>query len=276
MKYFLRNLAIVVTVSLSISGLSGCDNMLRWEPVRDDGRSTFPSSSDDYVVNQPEETHSTMASSDSAQGVQDGDYYIVAPGDTLYSIAFRFGFDFRRLAALNGIPDPYIIQPGQRLLVVQNVIAAPQSPSAVPNLPRNQAPSASVPSEAVRNVSRFGAWQQPTAGIVIGRYGQTPSTKNGIHIAGKLGQSVVAANAGQVVYVGNSLKGYGNLIILKHNDEFISAYGFNQSVLVKKDQRVRAGQAIAKMGTNAQNRVLLHFEIRQNGQPVDPQRYITK
>lgn len=269
-----RYLNIVVMV-LSIVGLTACDSMLRWG----DGQSVAIGNTSGASSTAYPSTYS-----DSAHGVQDGDYYVVALGDTLYSIAFRYGFDFRQLAALNGIPDPYIIQPGQRILINAKVASNDMRTAPAPAPVKTPLPPSSstrgdsrdaVPPVA-ESIERRGGqrWLKPTAGVVVGRYGQSPSTKNGIQIAGKLGQPIAAAKAGQVVYVGSSLKGYGNLIILKHNDEFISAYGFNQTVLVKKDQWVRAGQTIAKMGLNAQNKVMLHFEIRQQGRPVNPQNYL--
>ena len=118
------------------------------------------------------------------------------------------------------------------------------------------------------------AWRWPASGNVYLRFGASQKTESGIRITGVSGQSVNAAAAGEVVYAGSGLASYGNLLIIKHNDTWLSAYGFNSVLLVSEGQKVGAGQGIARMGEDASGRPVLHFEIRRDGQPVDPLRYL--
>ena len=125
---------------------------------------------------------------------------------------------------------------------------------------------------AVSNV----AWRWPTNGNVIQGFSNADGGNKGIDISGSRRQAVNAAAAGRVVYAGNALRGYGNLIIIKHNDDFLSAYAHNDSILVKDQQEIKAGQQIAKMGSTGTNGVKLHFEIRYKGKSVDPLRYLPR
>jgi outer membrane antigenic lipoprotein B len=120
------------------------------------------------------------------------------------------------------------------------------------------------------------AWRWPTSGNVIQGFSSSDGGNKGIDIGGSRGQAVNAAAGGRVVYAGNALRGYGNLIIIKHNDDFLSAYAHNDSILVKDQQEVKAGQQIAKMGNTGTNDVKLHFEIRYKGKSVDPTRYLPR
>lgn len=220
-------------------------------------------------------------------------YHTVRPGDTLYSIAWRYGYDYREVAAWNRIRPPYSIYPGQRLLVVptsrgavveERTIAtapakpvppAPAIPAARPAPTAKPAPPAAVEKPAPRPHQGPMRWQWPTAGNVKRGFNNTAS-KKGINIAGRLGQPVYAASGGDVVYSGSGLVGYGNLVIIKHDDVFLSAYGHNRRLLVKEGEKVKPGQMIAEMGETAKDGALLHFEIRQEGKPVDPMRYLPK
>jgi len=190
--------------------------------------------------------------------------YVVRPGDTLYSIAWRHGVDAERLARWNGLRDPNLIQPGQRLLVRPRAVGA--------SAPRTQ--TATAPRSATAAVTRPPdsppAWQWPTRGPVVSTYGSTGELLSGIGIAGTEGQSVVAAAAGRVVYAGSGLIGYGQLIIIKHNDTYLSAYGHNRRLLVTQGQDVSRGEPIAEMGLGPGRMPRLHFEIRRNGSPIDP------
>lgn len=283
-----------------------------------------------------------------ANGTTSAAGYTVARGDTLYSIAFAKGMDVRELAALNDIPPPYTIHPGQVLKLraapssqppgtavtgAAPVVAGvpPAAPQTAPQTVPAQRPSApvfgpvttqamtatgvapaengsvaaapaataAVPAESVatppaptqaappvvaavptpppgasRNVAGI-AWQWPASGKVIGGF-QSGSGGDGagLDIAGNLGDPVRAAAAGTVVYSGNGLIGYGELVIIKHNDTFLSAYGHNSKRLVKEGDHVGAGQEIALMGASGAPRVELHFEIRKDGKPVDPLSYL--
>src|SRR5690554_13225 len=218
-------------------------------------------------------------------------HYVVKRGDTLYSIAFRFGWDWRRLAAHNGIHAPYLIVPGQvirfsgakRAPVVAKTPAksrvskpaAAQSkakPVAKPVRPVTKSKTKPAPVVAAPS----GKWLWPATGTVVGTYSSNTSLNKGIDIAGKLGQSVMATADGSVVYAGSGLRGYGELIIIKHNNTFISAYGHNRRLLVNEGQQVKAGQQIAEMGSTGTDQVKVHFEIRRQGKPVDPLQYLPK
>ncbi|WP_407651321.1 peptidoglycan DD-metalloendopeptidase family protein [Denitrificimonas halotolerans] len=216
-------------------------------------------------------------------------YYIVKRGDTLYSIAFRYGWDWRALAARNGIRAPYTIVPGQRInfsagTAVQSTRAVAHKAPAVrlsqpaPAAKAAPKPIASAPKSKVKPASvaagQQGKWLWPTEGKLISVFSSNTSLNKGVDIAGKLGQSIVATADGSVVYAGSGLRGYGELVIIKHNDTFISAYGHNRRLLVKEGQTVKAGQTIAEMGSTGTDQVKLHFEIRRQGKPVDPMQYL--
>lgn len=233
------------------------------------------------------------------QPVRSG-HYVVQRGDTLYSIAFRFGWDWKALAAHNGLRDPYVIRVGQAIRFDNRPVAssrpAASTPATspvvtrpVPNRPpvAVTAPPATQPARApvtntpattpVTPVSRSASgWSWPTQGAVISRFSSNGSLNKGIDIAGELGQPVLAASDGSVVYAGSGLRGYGELIIIKHSDTYVSAYGHNRRLLVREGQQVKAGQSIAEMGSTGADRVKLHFEIRRQGKPVDPLQYLPR
>jgi lipoprotein NlpD len=223
--------------------------------------------------------------------------YRVKRGDTLYSIAFRFGWDWKTLAARNGIVDPYLIRVGQiiRFDSPRYTPAAVASPASQPRPQPSSpivvsAPTPAKPKPATTPVvppskvatpvitpQRSAAgWVWPSQGALIGRFSSNGSLNKGIDIAGELGQPVSAAFDGSVVYAGSGLRGYGELVIIKHNDTYVSAYGHNRRLLVQEGQRVKAGQTIAEMGSTGADRVKLHFEIRRQGKPVDPLQYLPR
>jgi lipoprotein NlpD len=224
--------------------------------------------------------------------------YQVQRGDTLYSIAFRFGWDWKALAARNGIVEPYLIrvgqvirfdgQPGSRAPVVASAPIAtpvpvrppitstqttPARPSATPQAP-TRVVQASAPIQPVQRSA--SGWLWPSNGPVIGRFSSNGSLNKGIDIGGELGQPVLAASDGSVVYAGSGLRGYGELVIIKHSDTYVSAYGHNRRLLVQEGQKVKAGQKIAEMGSTGTDRVKLHFEVRRQGKPVDPLQYLPR
>lgn len=210
-----------------------------------------------------------------------GRTYRVRRGDTLYSIAWRSGKDFRSLAQWNRIRAPYTIYPGQVIRLVSPVRQA-QAPAKAPPIAaqRPAQPSRVPPSAHTRSTPRpppkparqVGAlhWQWPVNGPLISSYSQRDATRQGIKIGGKPGQAVRAAEAGRVVYSGSGLIGYGQLIIIKHNDKYLSAYGHNAKLLVKEGAQVAKGARIADMGRSNDGRAMLHFEIRRDGRPIDP------
>lgn len=197
--------------------------------------------------------------------------YRVMSDDSLYSIAWRYGLDYRYLAKINTISRPYPIHTGQ-LIHLRGQEPHPVQVKKVTTthvtIIKQQLPAV-IEKEPAAAVSY---WHWPARGPVVASFNQL---NKGINIGGHLGSPVYAAAPGKVVYSGNGLRAYGNLIIIKHNSVFLSAYGYNSRSLVKEGQWVKAGQQIAEMGTNS-NRDMLHFEIRQSGNPVNPLRYLAK
>lgn len=195
-----------------------------------------------------------------------GARHTVRKGETLYSIAFRYGKSADDLARWNGLGDGSLIFPGQVLRLTAPTTAARSrgqsggapAPKPLPRLPEQPAP----------------AWRWPTSGRVDVGFGGTPGPGTGVLINGRLDQPVVASAAGSVVYAGSGLIGYGQLIIIKHNETYLSAYGYTRSLLVREGQSIRQGQRIATMGEGPERKPRLHFEIRRNGEPVDPVRFL--
>ncbi|MEN8106466.1 MAG: peptidoglycan DD-metalloendopeptidase family protein [Pseudomonadota bacterium] len=218
-------------------------------------------------------------------------YHIVRRGETLYSIAWQHGLGFRELAAMNHIHSPYTIYTGQRLrarpvsssLAPQPVAksvpkpAATAKPAPVPTSANKAVPSiqpvATANKQLPGNVRR---WVWPTKGQLLKGFHPGSEGQKGIDIGGKTGQSVIAAADGKVVYAGSGLVGYGRLIIIKHTESLLSAYGHNSELLVAEGQHVKAGQNIARMGNSGTDRTQLYFEIRKDGKPVNPLRYLPK
>jgi lipoprotein NlpD len=202
------------------------------------------------------------------------DNHVVRAGETLFTIAWRYGRDYRDLARWNDLGDGSLIYPGQ----VIKLNPPPQSASRSTNANRST-PSSGRPAPAAAPMPRLPSepsplWDWPVTGRVAVEFGQRPGTGTGILIGGNVGQSIHAAAPGRVVYSGSGLIGYGQLLILRHNDTYLSAYGHNASLLVKEGDTVRKGQRIATMGEGPGREPRLHFEIRQNGEPVDPRRFL--
>lgn len=198
----------------------------------------------------------------------------VRRGDTLYGLATRNGIAASDLAAWNGLPPPYTIHPGQSLRLYPPGAGAPPVASA-PSGPSSggSAPAAPAPRPAAPASSGF-SWRWPADGQIINRFSAGDPTKQGVDIAGSGGSPVRAAADGVVVYSGSGLVGYGELIIVKHNDSWLSTYGHNRRRLVNEGAVVKAGQQIAEMGRSGAPRDMLHFEIRYNSKPVDPLLYL--
>jgi lipoprotein NlpD len=186
----------------------------------------------------------------------------VQPGETLYSIAWRYELDFRTLAKLNKLESPYEIHPGQDIVLS----GKPQKIAPVSKIKKPK------PKKKAREPKgQVKRWFRPAQGKIVGRF----SYKNkGINIAGRYGESVKSAARGKVVYAGNGIPGYGYLVIIKHNDLYLTAYGYNSQLLVKEGQWVRSGQQIAKMGSTQSGQIMLHFEVRKAGKPVNPLQYV--
>jgi lipoprotein NlpD len=237
-------------------------------------------------------------------------YYTVKPGDTLLRVSLEHGQNWRDLVRWNNIENPNVLEVGQVLRVVppanETVTAravpnagrvetrpleqprpaasaaapsasatAPVAPAAVPAPPApaaQPAPPAADSAAAAREGGEEIVWMWPAAGVVVAGFDE--GRNKGLTITGKAGDPVVAASDGRVVYAGSSLRGYGNLVIVKHSELFLTAYAHNQVLLVKDDQVVRRGQKIAEMGSSDAERVQLHFEIRRQGKPVDPAKLL--
>lgn len=222
--------------------------------------------------------------------------YVVRRGDTLFSIAFRYGWDYKSLAERNNIPAPYTIHPGQTIrfdgrsgstptAVVTQSDSTPSSSSKTTVIRRPVgAATTTVPSVASKPAPvplppagpAPTGWGWPSNGVLIGKFSSNGSLNKGIDIAGDLGQPVLAASDGTVVYAGSGLRGYGELVIIKHSDTYVSAYGHNRRLLVREGQQVKVGQTIAEMGSTGTDRVKLHFEIRRQGKPVDPLQFLPR
>lgn len=190
--------------------------------------------------------------------------YVVRSGDTLYSIAWRHDIDYRDLARWNNIGPDFRISVGQALVL---------GPGRAPSAAQDNAQAATKSAQGVPNSAAIqgSKWIWPTDRLSAPR----AAAGGGILLSGHLGQDVRAASAGRVVYTGNGLRGYGNLIIIKHEDNVLSAYAHNREMLVHDGQNVAMGEVIAHMGEDAQQSPVLYFEIRQNGKPVDPLLFLT-
>jgi lipoprotein NlpD len=235
--------------------------------------------------------------------------YSVTKGETLYSIAWRSDIDVRELAAINKIKPPYKIFPGQLLSLkkpVRQGVASSSSARTSQSLNKSSGLTSTqlnkkpievqkkqeyvgtkteqkvISKQSVTEVGLQGFstkvdhWQWPSRGKVISYFSSKPQGNKGVDISGRRGDAIQAAAAGKVVYAGNALRGYGNLIIVKHNDDYLSAYAHNDKLLVKEQDIVKAGQKIALMGSTGTERVMLHFEIRFRGKSVNPTRYLPK
>jgi lipoprotein NlpD len=216
--------------------------------------------------------------------VQKRTHHKVLGGDTLYSISWNYNIDYKEVARWNNIKAPYIIYPGQSIrltapLKKKAVIkkAVQTSKKLATQKPVENKPEvAKKTSKKVKSVkyAKNIIWQWPTKGRLI--KSNSPISKKGLDIAGKKGQLIKTSAPGVVVYSGSGLLGYGRLIIIKHNETYLSAYAHNSVLMVKEGDSVSSGQKIAKMGKDSNGQVLLHFEIRKNGVPVGPVKYLPK
>ena len=204
-------------------------------------------------------------------------YHVVQAGDTLYSIAFEHGRDVRDVAAWNNIGRPYTIYPKQKLRIVP--IESDRKNKTVKIKKSGHSVHFRKPISPSRNnigINVKPVWHWPTQGKISSTFLYRDPGRRGIDIVGRKGQPVYAAAAGTVVYRGNGLRGYGNLIILKHNESYFSAYAHTEHVVVKENEKVKSGQQLADMGSTGTDEIKLHFEIRRNGKPVNPLRYLPK
>ncbi len=283
-------------MAASLAVLTACTTVPTQAPV-EDRSAPQPTTPAKTVVEEPKDKEG---------------YYTVHKGDTLIRIAFDRGLNYRDLAAWNNLANPDDIKVDQVLRLTQpegvQVAAVPTPPaiektpppprkstpkgekrpysdSAVadlqksderadkPTLVASLAPAPAVPpAAAVSAEDRDLSWTWPSDGRVVAQFDE--GKNKGIDIAGRAGQQVLAAERGKVMYAGSGIRGYGNLVIVKHSNSLLSAYAHNRSILVKEGQEVRRGQAIAEMGDSDTDTVKLHFEIRQQGKPVDPSKFL--
>ena len=229
-------------------------------------------------------------------------YYTVKPGDTLIRVGLDHGQNWRDIARWSGLDNPNVIEVGQVLRVIppganvatEGVVVRPVSqtqiaqasaaqpqpappkpaaataPATPPASPSNSQAASAPAADATADDALAFVW--PAQGSLLATFDEAKN--KGFDIAGKAGDPIVAAADGRVVYAGSGLRGYGNLIILKHNNIFLTAYAHNQTLLVKEDQNVKRGQKIAEMGNTDTDQVKLHFEIRRQGKPVDPAKFL--
>ncbi|MGD9774505.1 peptidoglycan DD-metalloendopeptidase family protein [Diaphorobacter sp.] len=273
-----RGLVHLGCVVLAGALLAGCSTPINRAPVED--RGTF--SSGGVAPAAPETKPLPGAENAGKPG-----YYTVKPGDTLIRIGLENGQSWKDIARWNKLDNPDLIEVGQVLRVIAPGAAAPAPSVAAdsgvvtrPVASSPVAPAASAAKPAASTASAppaAGAAEDvgfiwPASGSVLAGFDE--ARNKGLDIGGKAGEPVLAAADGRVVYAGAGLRGYGNLVILKHNNIYLTAYAHNQTLLVKEDQNVRRGQKIAEMGSTDADRVKLHFEIRRQGKPVDPTRYL--
>jgi lipoprotein NlpD len=193
--------------------------------------------------------------------------YVVRPQDTLYSIAWRHGLDFHDLAHWNNIGPDFRIAVGQTLTLRPNGAGRPSTAAAAAQPRSNSNPSV----QAAPGVAPAGwGWPTDRRGVPL------PVAGGGVLLPGMLGQDIRAASAGRVVYTGSGIRGYGNLVIIKHGENFLSAYAHNRELLVREGEEVSLGQVIAHMGEGAPQKPVLYFEIRRNGKPIDPLQFLSQ
>jgi len=281
-------------MALAALVLAGCGTRVNRAPVEDRGTSASTSASQPGMVVAPAAKPLPGAENAGKPG-----YYTVKPGDTLIRIGLESGQSWKDIARWNSLDNANLIEVGQVLRVVApsatpapsvasdtGVVTRPVTSSAIaPATPASGAkPGASAPAVAAAPAPTPSpapatgggeddmAFIWPSSGSLVAGFDE--ARNKGYDIGGKAGDPVLASADGRVVYAGAGLRGYGNLVILKHNNTYLTAYAHNQTLLVKEDQTVRRGQKIAEMGSSDTDRVKLHFEIRRQGKPVDPSRYL--
>ena len=281
---FSRSLGTWGALFVAAGVLAGCAQVNK-APVEDRGGKRTSSSSSS---SQPAVDPATLPG---AENAGKPGYYTVKPGDTLIRIGLEHGQSWKDIARWSQLENPNVIEVGQVVRVVPpNTSMASTATSgsessggrtvapvvvggdAGESAGANSTATAEAPKASSTAASSNLGFIWPASGSVLAGFDE--ARNKGVDIGGKAGDAVVAAADGRVVYAGAGLRGYGNLIILKHNDTYLTAYAHNQKLLVKEDQNVKKGQKIAEMGSSDADRVKLHFEVRRQGKPVDPVRYL--
>ena len=283
----------VLIVTVLVIALNGCSNQ-RWDPA------AYPVASEDTIYSiawkyeldpfelarwnniespyriYPGQRLSMRPGGNTAQSGASGkgrrvvsgqrpETVTVSKGDTLYALASRYDVSTRELASINGLRSPYTITPGQTLRLTRPKTGSPPAKGARATTTK----TASVPED-----NRAITWQWPVQGRLITTFNSNKSGRKGIDIAASEGRDIRAAAPGKVVYSGNGLISYGNLVIIKHNRTYLSAYAHNRKLLVREGDAIEAGQKIAELGQTGTDSPRLHFEIRKNGKPVNPLKYL--
>jgi lipoprotein NlpD len=285
----------VVGLTLAAALLAGCTTPPHRAPVEDRGpgaKASLAASAAAAAASAPADPSKLLPGAENAGKVG---YYMVKTGDTLIRIGLENGQNWKDLVKWNTLDNPNIIEVGQVLRVVPPGVdpnaastkpvttarvetrpldAKPGGPAASGPIAGASSPTASVTTAAspARDGDDDVHWAWPSGGPVIASFDDVKV--KGLVLGGKAGDPVLAAADGRVVYAGSGLRGYGNLIILKHNNTYLTAYAHNQALLVKEDQSVRRGQKIAEMGSTDADSVKLHFEIRKLGKPIDPAKLL--
>ena len=200
-------------------------------------------------------------------------YHRVKSGDTLYSISWRYHLDYKSVAETNDIKPPYTIYVDQKILLLGKRSSKTEKENNIATRKKKPVLTDTKPKKMTSSKDNL-SWQWPIKGKVIKDFSLSGTINKGVGIKGTLGQRVNAAADGMVVYAGGNLRGYGKLIILKHNNRLLSAYGNNQEIRVSEGEEVRVGQMIAKLGSSASTAEMLHFEIRVDGRPANPLNYL--
>ncbi|MFD1384133.1 peptidoglycan DD-metalloendopeptidase family protein [Rhodanobacter aciditrophus] len=229
--------------------------------------------------------YSSQPSGAKVQKVPSNGVHRVKSGETLFSIAFSYGLDYRNVADINGIDSPYVIYPNQKIRLSgtpkpRSVASSSSSTTASKAVTKNSKAKVNSSTKPVSTVKvpdkKVSDWRWPVSGSVIKSFSNAGVSSKGIDIRGKEAEHVKAAADGVVVYAGNGLIGYGNLVIVKHSDVYLSAYAYNERILVKEKQTVRVGDSLAVIGGKGSERPMLHFEVRRDGQPIDPLKVLPK
>ncbi len=277
----------LVAAAVPLLLLAACSTPLQQAPVEERPTAKTPAKP---PVAPPEAAKPASAPASAPADTRPATY-TVKPGDTLMRIALESGQAWRDIARWNGIDNPNVIEVGQVLRVLPptgeaQVATKPLTPPKIETKPLDGKPataangasapasgaSSAAPAVPARDNDDDVQWGWPAAGPVATPFDE--ARNKGLAITGKAGDPVFAAADGRVVYAGSGLRGYGNLVIVKHNATYLTAYAHNQTLLVKEDQVVRKGQKIAEMGSSDAERVQLHFEVRRQGKPIDPAKLL--
>ena len=267
---------VIFTLAIGlICSLSGCGSRSVSAPINDRTPPPELDSVDKKDVREKERSREKKSVSKTGQSSHQG-FYIVKTGDTLYSIAVQFGLDHKVIADINGISDLDVIAVGQRLKLVPDS-HIPQPPKSASKADTESPKQSIDPSTKMSgDTPKLGTWRWPVDGTLDYRYGERVNENGkgiGLRVSGE--QAVFASAPGKVVYSGNGLRGYGNLLIIKHGEDYLSVYAFTSRLLASEGQYIAQGQQVAIIGSTADSRVL-HFEIRVKGKPINPLNFLLK